>query len=144
MKAVNELESNHSINERLLVCAREARERYLEAVQTVDRSVPGATYKEIFVAILKMVAYHWNIRHQSTLVQFMERADDVESGIMMAKRRHEAMCDHALDITEMEIFRKQFEYIGFMHPLVCTLQITNSGVEGVIGWDLSTQILDCR
>ncbi len=144
MAAADELEKYHSTDERLLVCAREARERYLEAARTVDRLVPDATYKEIFIAILKMVAYHWSIRHQSTLEQFTKRADEMGVEILMAQRRHEAMCEHALDSSEMETLREQFVHTGFSRSSFSTLQMTVSGIQGIVGWDLSARIQDRR
>ena len=139
MRLAHAFEKSGSSDAALLSKAREAREAYMHAARTMDNTLPTVAYKELFIAILQMVAYHWEHRAESPLEQFISRMDEMQAEIALAERRHAAMCDHALDAVQIEELKANFVKGGFAAPSVDKLEITVNGVTGSIGWDLLTR-----
>ena len=123
-------------DEQRLLEARRAQEAYLQAARILDERVPTAAYKELFVSILKVVAYQWEHRREQDPQEFAVRLDEMEREIALAEKRHAAMCEHALDAVQVEQLQGLLEASGFLRPSLATLKITMKGVEGSVGWDL--------
>lgn len=126
-------------DEQRLVEARRAQEAYLQAARILDERVPTAAYKELFISILKVVAYQWEHRREQDPREFAARLDAMEREIALAEKRHAAMCEHALDATQVERLKALLEGSGFLPPALGTLKITMNGVEGGVGWDLQVR-----
>lgn len=124
----------------LLSGAEQARQDYIQAARVIDAAVPTSAYKELFIAILKMVAYHWEHRRGSALEQFTARVDEMEGEIRRAEKRHTAMCEHALDEAKMRWLQACFEQNGFRPPSAQILRITMGGKDGAVGWDMRTHL----
>lgn len=123
-------------DQQLLLEARRAQEAYLQVARILDGRVPTAAYKELFVSILKVMAYHWEHRREQNPQEFTARLDEMEREIALAEKRHAAMCEHALDAAQVERLKALLVDNGFLHPSLDTLKITMKGVEGSVGWDL--------
>ncbi|HEV7164854.1 MAG TPA: methyltransferase domain-containing protein [Gammaproteobacteria bacterium] len=136
MQATRAFEQAGHPDESLLQAARQRREEYMHAARVIDQTVPTAVYKELFVAILRMVAYHWDNRNQVAPEHFIARVHEMEAEIEMAEKRHAAMCACALDENKIRDLQKRFEQSGFMPPSVDRLSITMAGTKGRVGWDL--------
>jgi len=140
LAAAYAFEQAGSQDQTLLLDAERARQEYIQAARVIDGAVPTSAYKELFIAILKMVAYHWEHRRESVLEQFAARVDEMEGEIRRAERRHAAMCEHALDETRMQELQACFERNGFRPPAVQILRITMGGKNGAVGWDMRTYL----
>ncbi|HEV2112483.1 MAG TPA: methyltransferase domain-containing protein [Gammaproteobacteria bacterium] len=139
MRLAYAFENSGNSDAALLSDARQAREAYMRAARVMDNTMPSVAYKELFIAILQMVAYHWEHRAESPFEQFTSRMDEMQAEIALAEKRHAAMCDHALDTVQIEELKVRFVKCGFAVPSVDKLEITMDGVTGCVGWDLLTR-----
>jgi SAM-dependent methyltransferase len=144
MITTHEFEMLGSADKRLFLEAKQARDVYLHAAKIVDRAVPNAAYKEIFIAILKMVAFHWENRKQSTLEQFILRSYEMDNEIANAEKRHAAMCDSAMDRKDVEKLLESFKRYGFDKSSMGKLKVRIGDHVGEVGWDVLVHLTGQR
>lgn len=142
MIAAYALEAGSGSHEDLFIRAQTARAEYLESAKEADRSLPVRAYKELFVSVLRVVAFYWDHRRRYDLGTFLARAEEMENEIRMARMRHEAMCGHALDDAGIRALGELFENHGFTPPKIEVLKISLSGKPAAsVGWELSSVLV---
>lgn len=139
MIAVYALEAGNGPHEDVYIRAQAARAEYLESAKEADRQLPATTYKELFVSVLRVVAFYWDHRRAYDLGTFLARTEQMEDEIRMARKRHAAMCRHALDHAGIHALGELFEDCGFTPPRIEVLKMSLSGKPAAsVGWELSS------